>query len=99
MELPTIEDILTSIDAFLARHDMAVTRFGREATGEPQLIDSMRTGGRVPNLTTLHRMKAYMDAKDAERAAAADHADSDTTGDAASSCGKNGGISASAEAA
>ncbi|UYY60129.1 hypothetical protein [Sphingomonas sp. S2-65] len=94
MELPTIPEILASIDRFLERHgNMAPTRFGREATREPQLIESMRNG-RIPNLGTLHRVKAYMDAKDAEAGCGADHADGDTASADEASCGKADEVSA-----
>jgi hypothetical protein len=42
---------------------MAETRFGREATGEPQLIDSIRKG-RSPSLKTLQHIAAFMDDRD-----------------------------------
>ena len=66
MEMPTTSDLLNSIELFLGRHgDMAETRFGREATGEPQLIASMRRG-RSPSLDTAGRITAYMRFKDGE---------------------------------
>jgi hypothetical protein len=66
MQIPTIPDVLATVDAFCLRHDMAPTRFGREATGEPQLIDSMRNKGRVPSLTVLQKMADFMRRYDEE---------------------------------
>lgn len=51
--------ILESIEAFLKRHDMPPSTFGREATGEPQLIKSMREG-RSPSHRVLERISAFM---------------------------------------
>lgn len=51
--------ILESIEAFLKRHDMPPSTFGREATGEPQLIKSMRDG-RSPSHRVLERISAFM---------------------------------------
>lgn len=65
MDIPTREELLKLIQAFLARHDMKPTRFGREATGEAQLISSIE-GGRSPSLDTLHKVKDFMAAKDGE---------------------------------
>jgi hypothetical protein len=73
MKIPTDAELLASIDAFLERHDMAPTRFGRDATGEPQLIQSIREG-RSPSLNTLQRIAEFMRAKDA----AADQGDAST---------------------
>lgn len=97
MNIPTDQELLDGIDRFLKRHDMAATRFGSEATGEPQLLSSIR-GGRSPSLKLLQRLKAYMDRKDAELAAA-DHVGPDTTGDGTASHGKSGEVSAQAVSA
>jgi hypothetical protein len=75
MEIPTEAELLERIRAFLERHKMAPTRFGREATGEPQLITSIEAG-RSPSLKVVQRIAAFM----AERDAAANL---DTTADAA----------------
>lgn len=63
MDIPSHEQVIDQIDAFLARHDMAPTRFGREATGEPQLIDSIRRG-RSPSLKVLERVAEFMKSRD-----------------------------------
>jgi hypothetical protein len=65
MNIPTDEDVLQGIRAFLERHDMKPSRFGREATGEGQLIASIEAG-RSPSLATLQRVAAYMEQKDGE---------------------------------
>lgn len=71
MDVPSQSQVIASIEAFLARHDMAPTRFGREATGEPQLLQSLREG-RSPSLKVLASVSAYMRAKDGETAHAAE---------------------------
>jgi hypothetical protein len=67
MQIPTDAELLGSINAFIVRHDMAPTRFGREATGEPQLIASIE-GGRSPSLKVLQKIAAFMARYDAEAA-------------------------------
>lgn len=59
MHIPTMPEILASIEAFLERHDMPPSTFGREATGEPQLIKSMRDG-RSPSLKVLEKIATFM---------------------------------------
>ena len=68
MQIPSDTELLASIDAFVARHGMAPTRFGREATGEPQLIDSIK-GGRSPSLKVWRKVADFMARYDAETAA------------------------------
>jgi len=63
MDIPTLDEILQHIDAFLVRHDMAPSRFGRDAIGEASLIATMRSG-RQPSLETLHRLKTFMAEQD-----------------------------------
>lgn len=84
MQIPTDAELLASIKAFIDRHNMAPTRFGRDATGEPQLIDSIEKG-RSPSLNTLQRIAAFMKAKDEEAGfpAAVQVEDSDAERDAA----------------
>jgi hypothetical protein len=69
MDIPTPEELVSHYEAFCKRHDMAETRFGREATGEPQLIQSIRNG-RSPSLNVLNRVKAYIADKDSALATA-----------------------------
>ena len=63
MDIPTHSQVIAQIDDFLVRHGMAPTRFGREATGEPQLIDSIRRG-RSPSLKVLERIAEFMRERD-----------------------------------
>lgn len=86
MELPTTQELVDAIDAFLKRHDMRPSRFGRAATGEPQLIDSLRRG-RSPSLDTANRIAAFMVGFDAD-VAKAGHADVDTAAAQQASSGK-----------
>jgi hypothetical protein len=85
MEVPKLEDVVEAIDAFLARHGMAHTRFGSEATRDANLVNDLRRGRRSPRLDLLHKIKAFMDARDAELAIASPHTDTDTAGGAAMS--------------
>ena len=66
MELPSIEQVLEKIDAFVERHGMSPTRFGAEATGDQNLVSALR-GGASPSLKRLHRIADYMRRKDEER--------------------------------
>ena len=68
MELPSDTELLARVDAFLERHGMAPTRLGREATGEPQLIDSIRNG-RSPSLKVWNKVADFMARYDAEASA------------------------------
>lgn len=62
--IPTLDQVVAKVDAFLARHGMAESRLGREATGESSLITTMREG-RHPSLKTLNRLDDYMTEQDA----------------------------------
>lgn len=74
MDIPTSAEIIERIERFLERHDnMAPTRFGREATGDPNLLADLRKGI-SPKLDRLHRISEFMARKDAER----DHAPADS---------------------
>jgi hypothetical protein len=64
MDIPTHAELVAKIDSFLERHDMAPTRLGRDATGEPNLIPSIRAG-RSPNLDTLNKLADLMAEHDA----------------------------------
>lgn len=65
MDVPTTADVLASINAFLARHDMKQTRFGAEAVADPNLVKSLEDGA-SPRLERLHRIREYMQRKDVE---------------------------------
>lgn len=76
MDIPTPEELITTIESFLGRHGMAPTRFGRDAVGDPNLLTDLREGRRMPGLGRLNRMDSFMRSKNAELAA--DHADAGT---------------------
>lgn len=65
MDIPTHAELLSQIDAFLLRHNMAPTRLGRDATGEASLVATIRAG-RSPSLDTLNRLAAFMVEHDAK---------------------------------
>jgi hypothetical protein len=53
------EALLSDIDAFLARHGMPDSRFGRDAVNDSHLLRRMRAGGDV-TLGTADRLRAFM---------------------------------------
>lgn len=70
MDIPTHAELVERYETFCKRHDMAETRFGRDATGEPQLLQSIRSG-RSPSLKLLQRVASFMAAYEASNTAAA----------------------------
>lgn len=64
MDLPTHDELIARIDAFLERHGMAESRLGRDAIGEAQLVADIRAG-RSPRLTTLQKLAEFMRDTDA----------------------------------
>ncbi|HEY1605590.1 MAG TPA: hypothetical protein VGF77_08315 [Allosphingosinicella sp.] len=64
MDIPTREELVRHYEDFCRRHHMRPTRFGRDATGEPQLIQSIRDG-RSPSLDLLNRVASFMAERDA----------------------------------
>jgi hypothetical protein len=72
MDVMTQAELIERIDAFLERHEMGDSRFGRDAVGEPGLVERIRNGS-SPNLRTLGRIAAFM----AERDAATDSQQAD----------------------
>lgn len=89
--LPTNPELIAAIEAFLARHDMAPTRFGSEATGDPNLLASLRAGT-SPRLDRLHRVADFMKRRDAELPGA-DHAGAGTAPADTPSAGKPAALS------
>jgi hypothetical protein len=73
MDLPTLDDIIARIEDFCARHEMKPSRFGREATNNPALLNHLRAGGN-PTLETMQRIADFMAARDGEADAARDAA-------------------------
>lgn len=84
MDIPTPEELVAKIEAFIARHEMAETRFGRDAVRDPNLLSDLRAGQRLPGLIKLTRIAAFMRQKDADLVAPV-HADTVTTGEVATS--------------
>jgi hypothetical protein len=69
MDIPNHAELIDSIERFCTRHDMAETRFGREAVSNPNFISGLRKDPPVsPTLKTLNEVKAYMERTDAEAA-------------------------------
>jgi hypothetical protein len=71
MDIPTHDELVARIDAFLERHDLTDSSFSRAATGEPGLVARIREGS-SPTLKILNRLAEFMAAKDAQAAAAPD---------------------------
>lgn len=65
MDIPTPTELIEKIEAFIARHSMAETRFGRDAVSDPNLLSDLRAGKRLPGLTKLNRLAEFMARKDA----------------------------------
>lgn len=57
--------LMHRIQLFLKRADMAPTRFGREAVGDPRLIPDMRNGRELRD-TTAARIHAWLDARETQ---------------------------------
>lgn len=70
MDIPTQDELVGRIEAFLDRHNMRESRFGRESVNNPAFVSGLRSGS-SPTLDTLNKLKAFMAEKDAELALAA----------------------------
>jgi hypothetical protein len=55
--------LMRRIQLFLERADMAPTRFGREAVGDPRLIGDLKNGRELRD-TTAARIHAWLDAQE-----------------------------------
>lgn len=55
--------LMRRIQLFLKRADMAPTRFGREAVGDPRLVQDMKNGRELRE-TTAARIHAWLDAQE-----------------------------------
>ena len=53
--------LLREVEKFLRQSDVAPTRFGREAVGDPRFVFDLRNG-RDPRPTTVARVRAYLEA-------------------------------------
>lgn len=52
--------LIRRIERFLERADMAPTRFGREAVGDPRLISDMKNGRELRD-ATIARIQSWLD--------------------------------------
>ncbi len=52
--------LLREVERFLRRSDVAPTRFGREAVGDPRFVFDLRNG-RDPRPQTVARVRAYLE--------------------------------------
>jgi hypothetical protein len=69
MDIPNHAELLARIELFCLRHDMAETRFGREAVSNPNFISGLRRDPPVsPTLKTLNEVQDFMARIDAEAA-------------------------------
>ena len=55
--------LMRRIQLFMKRSDMAPTRFGREAVGDPRLIADMKNGRELRD-KTIKRIQAWLDAQE-----------------------------------
>lgn len=53
--------LLREVEKFLRQSDLAPTRFGREAVGDPRFVFDLRNG-RDPRPRTIARVLAYLEA-------------------------------------
>lgn len=52
--------VLREVEKFLVRSNIAATRFGREAVGDPRFVFDLRNG-REPRPRTVSRVLAYLE--------------------------------------
>lgn len=52
--------LLREVEKFLRRSDIAPTRFGREAVGDPRFVFDLRRG-RDPRPRTVERVRAFLE--------------------------------------
>ena len=60
---PTIRSLMAEIDAFRARTGMSATAFGTLSLNDPKFVSDLHKG-RTPSLSTMDRVKAFMQAND-----------------------------------
>jgi hypothetical protein len=72
ISVPTNDELLAAIEAFLKRSGMKPTRFGLEAVGEGNFVNSLR-GGRSVTLTLANRVVSFI--RDQEPASSGGDAD------------------------
>jgi hypothetical protein len=52
--------LLREVEKFLRHSDVAPTRFGRDAVGDPRFVFDLRNG-RDPRPSTIARVRAYLE--------------------------------------
>lgn len=72
--LITDQQLIAKIEAFLQRHGMAPTRFGREAAKEASLLTTLRNGRSI-SLARANKIVSYMDRYDREKAGSPGNSD------------------------
>jgi hypothetical protein len=60
---PTIRSLMAEIDAFRSRTGMSATAFGTLSLNDPKFVSDLYKG-RTPSLSTLDRVRAFMQAND-----------------------------------
>lgn len=85
--LITDAQLIERIEAFLIRHDMAPTRFGREAANEASFINTLKNGRSV-SLARANKVVAFMERYERERLGGV-HSVIDTARHQATSSGKS----------
>ena len=53
------EEFIADVEAFMARHDITPTTFGKEALNDPNFVPDIR-GGRKPGLGSVDRVYDFM---------------------------------------
>ena len=64
-----MDDLITEIDAFMAKHSMKPCTFGRLAVKDHHIVTNIRNG-REPRRSTEQRIRQFMKSYDAEKVAA-----------------------------
>jgi hypothetical protein len=59
---PTVESLLSEIDAFIARTGTDQTNFGLDVINDGHFVKRLRHG-RVPKLQTIDRVRGYIASK------------------------------------
>jgi hypothetical protein len=60
---PTIRSLIAEIDAFRARNGVSATAFGTLSLNDPKFVSDLHKG-RTPSLSTMDKVKAFMQAND-----------------------------------
>jgi hypothetical protein len=66
---PTIRSLMAEIDAFRSRTGMSATAFGTNSLNDPKFVSDLHKGS-TPSLSTLDKVKAFMQANDRAESAA-----------------------------